>query len=72
MEYLHIKYQEGQTSMMLENNWKKLYVFGNHNLMNIQAAWLVCRELGIAVKHFSGTDSPFYRCFKKTRTAGFQ
>ncbi len=42
----------GQTSMLLENNWKNLLVFGNHNLMNIQAAWLVCRELGVTADIF--------------------
>jgi UDP-N-acetylmuramate: L-alanyl-gamma-D-glutamyl-meso-diaminopimelate ligase len=36
----------------LENKWKKVSVFGNHNLMNIQAAWLACRELDISVEVF--------------------
>ena len=43
---------EGRTRMLLENIWKDLQVFGNHNLMNIQAAWLVCRELGVTAETF--------------------
>ena len=38
------KVSAGQTSMLLENSWKNLLVFGNHNLMNIEAAGLVCRD----------------------------
>jgi UDP-N-acetylmuramate: L-alanyl-gamma-D-glutamyl-meso-diaminopimelate ligase len=44
--------KEGHTSMLLENNWRTLQVFGNHNLMNIQAAWLVCCELGVTANIF--------------------
>ncbi|HEY4965204.1 MAG TPA: Mur ligase family protein [Puia sp.] len=44
--------KEGLTSIVLENNRKSLSVFGNHNLMNIQAAWLVCRELGVSADTF--------------------
>jgi UDP-N-acetylmuramate: L-alanyl-gamma-D-glutamyl-meso-diaminopimelate ligase len=46
------KVSGGKTSMQLGNNWKNLLVFGNHNLMNIQAAWLVCRELDITAECF--------------------
>jgi UDP-N-acetylmuramate: L-alanyl-gamma-D-glutamyl-meso-diaminopimelate ligase len=42
----------GNTRIFLENQWKNLQVFGNHNLMNIQAAWLVCRELGVSAATF--------------------
>lgn len=43
---------EGQTRVLLENIWQDLQVFGNHNLMNIHAAWLVCRELGVTPQIF--------------------
>jgi UDP-N-acetylmuramate: L-alanyl-gamma-D-glutamyl-meso-diaminopimelate ligase len=43
---------DGRTRLFLENNWKTLQVFGNHNLMNLQAAWLVCRELGVSAANF--------------------
>ena len=48
----HHEVKEGNTRILLENKWKSLEVFGNHNLMNIQAAWLVCRELGVSVETF--------------------
>jgi UDP-N-acetylmuramate: L-alanyl-gamma-D-glutamyl-meso-diaminopimelate ligase len=43
---------DGSTSIELEGKKRILSVFGNHNLMNIQAAWLVCRELDISVEIF--------------------
>ncbi len=42
----------GNTRIFLENKWKELSVFGDHNLMNIQAAWGVCRELGVPADTF--------------------
>ncbi len=43
---------DGSTNIELEGKKQNLSVFGNHNLMNIQAAWLVCRELDIPVEIF--------------------
>jgi UDP-N-acetylmuramate: L-alanyl-gamma-D-glutamyl-meso-diaminopimelate ligase len=43
---------DGSTSIELEGKKQILSVFGNHNLMNIYAAWLVCKELGISVEIF--------------------
>jgi len=43
---------EGNSSILLEGIWQKLSVFGNHNLMNVQAAWLVCRALGMSASVF--------------------
>jgi UDP-N-acetylmuramate: L-alanyl-gamma-D-glutamyl-meso-diaminopimelate ligase len=43
---------EGNTTLFLEGKKQILSVFGNHNLMNIQAAWLVCRELDISIEIF--------------------
>lgn len=43
---------DGSTSIELEGKKQILSVFGNHNLMNIHAAWLVCRELDISVEIF--------------------
>jgi UDP-N-acetylmuramate: L-alanyl-gamma-D-glutamyl-meso-diaminopimelate ligase len=48
----HHEVKEGNTRILLENKWKSLQVFGNHNLMNIQAAWLVCIELGVSIETF--------------------
>lgn len=42
----------GNTSVVLEGITQELRVFGEHNLLNLQAAWLVCRELDVSVKDF--------------------
>ncbi len=55
--------EDGKTEVIIEGHKSELKVFGNHNLLNLQAAWLVCRELGLDaatfVKHiatFSGAS----------------
>ena len=42
----------GETILAIEGHEAKLEVFGNHNLMNLHAAWLVCRQLGIPASQF--------------------
>ena len=42
----------GQTTVEIEGERGPLRVFGNHNLLNLQAAWLVCRELGTGAAAF--------------------
>src|SRR5438270_12692460 len=37
----------GKTTLTIEGQRAELEVFGNHNLLNLHAAWYVCRELGI-------------------------
>jgi UDP-N-acetylmuramate: L-alanyl-gamma-D-glutamyl-meso-diaminopimelate ligase len=64
------KISGGQTSMLLENNWKNLLVFGNHNLMNIQAAWLVCKELGISAECFLEQIALFTGASKRLELVG--
>ncbi|MEP6584442.1 MAG: Mur ligase family protein [Ginsengibacter sp.] len=39
--------EDGTTSIIIENKKTKLKVFGNHNLLNIEAAYYVCKELKI-------------------------
>jgi UDP-N-acetylmuramate: L-alanyl-gamma-D-glutamyl-meso-diaminopimelate ligase len=36
----------------LENASGNLQVFGEHNLLNLQAAWLVCKHLGLSAAEF--------------------
>jgi UDP-N-acetylmuramate: L-alanyl-gamma-D-glutamyl-meso-diaminopimelate ligase len=43
---------DGSTNIELEGQKQTLSVFGNHNLMNIHAAWMVCKELDISVEIF--------------------
>jgi UDP-N-acetylmuramate: L-alanyl-gamma-D-glutamyl-meso-diaminopimelate ligase len=44
--------KEGNTTVSIEGHAQELRVFGEHNLLNLHAAWLVCRELGLPVKSF--------------------
>jgi UDP-N-acetylmuramate: L-alanyl-gamma-D-glutamyl-meso-diaminopimelate ligase len=44
--------ENGITVVMLENHSGALKVFGEHNLLNLQAAWLVCKELGLDAPGF--------------------
>jgi len=50
--------QDGHTTVKLEGLRQQLRVFGTHNLLNLHAAWLVCRELGVPadsfLKHIAG------------------
>lgn len=44
--------EDGKTQIFLEENKTCLQVFGNHNLLNINAAFYVCKELGINANTF--------------------
>jgi UDP-N-acetylmuramate: L-alanyl-gamma-D-glutamyl-meso-diaminopimelate ligase len=44
--------KDGKTTVALEGHSRELRVFGEHNLLNLQAAWLVCRELGLPAESF--------------------
>lgn len=44
--------QQGITSVTLDGITSPLRVFGLHNLLNLNAAWLVCRELGLSASIF--------------------
>ena len=63
--------KDGRTSILLEGKNKNLNVFGNHNLMNIQAAWLVCRELGISSEIFLKQIASFSGASKRLELLAF-
>ncbi len=44
--------KENQTYLTIEGETAPLSVFGNHNLLNIQAAWVVCKKLGVSASGF--------------------
>ncbi|RYY25962.1 MAG: peptidoglycan synthetase [Chitinophagaceae bacterium] len=44
--------ENGVTSVELGRVKGNLKVFGNHNLLNMSAAWLACRELGVSPQGF--------------------
>jgi len=53
---------EGKTWLETKNGDFPLHVFGQHNLQNIQAAHMVCRQLGIS-------DNDFYKAISEFKGA---
>jgi UDP-N-acetylmuramate: L-alanyl-gamma-D-glutamyl-meso-diaminopimelate ligase len=53
------------TILMLGGHEAVLKVFGNHNLLNLHAAWLACRELGIGEKTFCEAIANFTGASKR-------
>ncbi len=50
---------QGKTNIMLEGQQATLSVFGDHNLLNLHAAWLTLKELGIDIGTFMQAISGF-------------
>jgi UDP-N-acetylmuramate: L-alanyl-gamma-D-glutamyl-meso-diaminopimelate ligase len=48
----HHSINNGITHITLEDASGNLQVFGEHNLLNLQAAWLVCKQLGLSATEF--------------------
>jgi UDP-N-acetylmuramate: L-alanyl-gamma-D-glutamyl-meso-diaminopimelate ligase len=44
--------ENGKTTLTIDGQTSGLQVFGNHNLLNLQAAWYVCRDLGMDAATF--------------------
>lgn len=42
----------GVTRVSIEGSETELKVFGDHNLLNLNAAWLACKELGLSSEQF--------------------
>lgn len=57
--------ENGETIIEIENNSATLSVFGNHNLLNLNAAYFVCRELGIDAKDFVHSIQSFSGASKR-------
>lgn len=55
----------GVTNIELESTSTDLKVFGTHNLMNINAAFYVCKELGITTREFVKNISSFAGAAKR-------
>ena len=51
--------------MKIEGKETKLQVFGDHNLLNLNAAWLACKELGITSEQFAGAIHSFTGAAKR-------
>lgn len=57
--------EDGITKVFIGNVSTDLMVFGDHNLLNLQAAWLVCKELGIKQDDFAKVISHFEGAAKR-------
>ncbi|MES2003515.1 MAG: Mur ligase family protein [Bacteroidota bacterium] len=55
----------GKTTVTIEAATGQLKVFGNHNLMNLMAAYYACRELGIGPAEFIGAIASFTGAAKR-------
>ncbi len=55
----------GETKVMIDGEETQLKVFGNHNLLNLQAAWLVCKQLKIPSAQFAEAISSFTGASKR-------
>ncbi len=55
----------GVTKVFIEGLEAQLKVFGNHNLLNLQAAWLVCKHLKISSAQFAKAISTFTGAAKR-------
>ncbi len=60
--------KEGVTHVSLEGHDTALLVFGDHNLLNLHAGWLVCSLLNITAKEFTSAISAFAGASKRLET----
>ena len=57
--------ENGITSVVIGNKKTDLKIFGNHNLLNLQAAYYVCKELGIDDTGFAAAIASFTGASKR-------
>lgn len=55
----------GETKVSIDGIVTGLKVFGDHNLLNLNAAWLVCKQLGITAAEFSNAIATFTGAAKR-------
>jgi len=51
--------KNGITTVTIDGASTALKVFGDHNLLNLNAAWMVCRELGLDAQSFASAIASF-------------
>lgn len=56
---------DGKTKIFLEGNESAIEVFGGHNLLNMHAAWLVCKQLSVDAATFVKAISSFTGASKR-------
>jgi len=56
---------DGKTAVTIDNQATTLEVFGNHNLLNLHAAYYVCKEYGIKTEDFLHAIATFTGAAKR-------
>lgn len=62
--------ENGRTTVTIDGSSSELKVFGNHNLMNLHAAYYACKELGIAAESFVKAIANFTGAAKRLELMG--
>lgn len=57
--------KDGKTFLTIDTQFKEIKIFGGHNLLNIHAAYYVCKELGISNEDFLNGISSFSGAAKR-------
>lgn len=57
--------KDGKTTVTIEGATGELKVFGNHNLLNLYAAWYACKKLGIDAATFVNAIGSFTGASKR-------
>ncbi len=61
---------KGQTNLEIDGEKGPLKVFGNHNLLNLHAAWLVCETLQVSAATFIKAIASFTGASKRLEKIG--
>jgi UDP-N-acetylmuramate: L-alanyl-gamma-D-glutamyl-meso-diaminopimelate ligase len=62
--------EDGRTTILLEGQKGLLRVFGQHNLLNLNAAWLALKQLGVEAKDFVDAMATFTGASKRLEILG--
>ncbi|RYY87094.1 MAG: peptidoglycan synthetase [Chitinophagaceae bacterium] len=62
--------ENGHTEVTIGGASTGLKVFGNHNLLNMHAAWLACQELGMDASRFAETIASFTGAARRLELLG--
>lgn len=57
--------KSGKTTVTIEDEERELEIFGNHNLLNLHAAWYVCKYFKITPRSFVNAISSFTGASKR-------
>ncbi len=57
--------KNGETEITIEGETGNLQIFGAHNLANLNAAWFVCKSLGLSAKDFVAAIASFKGAAKR-------